>query len=61
MHYLKKMNVSNVITFVSILIIILTMMIDDFELGWFIVCWFVLFILSCLWLIRLMERGDEDD
>lgn len=61
MHYLKKMNVSNMITVVSVSIIILTMMIDDFELGWFIVCWFVLFILSCLWLIRLMERGDEDD
>ena len=61
MHYLKKMKLTDVITAVSVVIVILTMMIDDFELGWFIVCWFVLFILSCLWLIRLLEGGDEDD
>lgn len=61
MHYLKKIKLTDVITAVSVVIIILTMMIDDFELGWFIVCWFVLFILSCLWLIRLFEGGDEDD
>lgn len=66
MRYLKKMNVNNVITAVSILIIIFTAMIDDFEFGWFIIFWLVLFVLSCLWLIRLAikddyERGDEDD
>ena len=66
MHYLKKMNVSNVITTASLLIIMITAMIDDFEFGWLMMTWLVLFILSCLWIIRLAikddyERGDEDD
>lgn len=33
MRYLKKMNVSNVITTASLLIIMITAMIDDFEFG----------------------------
>lgn len=66
MRYLKKMNVSNVITTTSLLIIMITAMIDDFEFGWFMMTWLVLFSLSCLWIIRLVieddyERGDEDD
>ena len=68
MRYLKKMNVSNVITAVAILIIMFTAMIDDFEFGWFIIFWLVLFVLSCIWLIRLAieddykcERGAADD
>ncbi len=66
MRYLKKMNVSNVITTASLLIIMITVMIDDFEFGWLMMTWLVLFILSCLWIIRLAikddyERGDEDD
>lgn len=66
MRYLKKMNVSNVITTASLLIIMITAMIDDFEFGWLMMTWLVLFILSCLWIIRLAieddyERGDEDD
>lgn len=66
MRYLKKMNVSNVITTASLLIIMITTMIDDFEFGWLMMTWLVLFILSCLWIIRLAikddyERGDEDD
>lgn len=66
MRYLKKMNVSNVITTASLLIIMITAMIDDFEFGWLMMIWLVLFILSCLWIIRLAikddyERGDEDD
>lgn len=66
MRYLKKMNVSNVITTASLLIIMITSMIDDFEFGWLMMTWLVLFILSCLWIIRLAikddyERGDEDD
>lgn len=61
MRYLKKMKLTDVITTASVVIVILTMMIDDIELGWFIVCWFGLFILSCLWLIELIEGGDEDD
>lgn len=66
MSYLKKMNVSNVITTASLLIIMITAMIDDFEFGWLMMTWLVLFILSCLWIIRLAikddyERGDEDD
>lgn len=66
MRYLKKMNVSNVITTASLLIIMITAMIDDFEFEWLMMTWLVLFILSCLWIIRLAikddyERGDEDD
>lgn len=66
MRYLKKMNVSNVITTASLLIIMITAMIDDFEFGWLMMTWLVLFILSYLWIIRLAikddyERGDEDD
>ena len=66
MRYLKKMNVSNVITTASLLIIMITAMIDDFEFGWLMMTWLVLFILSCLLIIRLdikddYERGDEDD
>lgn len=66
MRYLKKMKLTNMITAVSILIIIFTAMIDDFEFGWFIIFWLVLFVLSCLWLIRLAieddhKGGDEDD
>ena len=66
MRYLKKMNVSNVITTASLLIIIITAMIDDFEFGLLMMTLLVLFILSFLWIIRLAikddyERGDEDD